>query len=101
MIKEIPVAEPMPLRTQDVELICKKIGSLINQQLNKAKKSIKLGQYQDLSVGLRDAGDWGMIVASVAAGHIRCVESLRDHISRLDTEARAPWFKILDTIQDR
>jgi hypothetical protein len=93
--------ESMEIREQDVALICKQMSTLINRELSSAKRAISAKQYQNLGVSLRDAGDWGMIVADVATGHVKCVASLRDRISRLDTEARQPWLKLLDRIQDR
>ena len=84
---------------KDRDLICQIIGAEILKEIKSAEKTIKAKDYQNITIGLNDAGEWALILLEVSCGKINCVETLRDRVNRLDTAAREPWWPILEKIE--
>ena len=83
----------------DRELIMQDIGPHILVACATARDAVEGRQWNDLGVGLADAGDWGMILSDIMRKDITTLEEVRDRVGKLDSSARTPWWDVLDRIE--
>lgn len=100
MARRVVVQTRTELDDADRELIAKEIGARILTECARAQQAIAQGVWNNLSIGLADAGDWGMILADVMRKDLTSVEEIRERVGRLDTAARDVWWDVLDQIEE-
>lgn len=100
MARMVVVQTRTELDDADCELIAQEIGARIQLACDTAQKAIAYGMWDNLNIGLADAGDWGMILADIMRKDLTSVEEIRERVGRLDTAARDVWWDVLDQIEE-
>lgn len=101
MAKRIIVKTETQLDDADRELIQQDIGAHILAECARAQQAVQGRQWDDLTIGLADAGDWGIILAAIMRKEINTLEEIQEHVGRLDTAARTPWWDVLERIESQ
>ncbi len=101
MAKRIIVKTETQLDDADRELIQQDIGAHILSECARAQQAVQGRQWNDLTIGLADAGDWGIILASIMRKEITTLEEIQERVARLDTAARTPWWDVLERIESQ
>lgn len=99
MARRVVVQTRTELEDVDRVLIEKVIGGHIKAACEKAQKAIAYQMWDNLNIGLADAGDWGMILSDIMRKDITTLEEIRERVGRLDTAARDIWWDVLDEIE--
>jgi hypothetical protein len=99
MARRVVVQVRTELDDADRELIMQDIGPHILVACASARDAVEGRQWNDLGIGLADAGDWGMILSDIMRKDITTLEEIRARVGRLDTSARTPWWDVLDRIE--
>ena len=99
MARRVVVQVRTELDDADRELIMQDIGPHILVACASARDAVEGRQWNDLGIGLADAGDWGMILSDIMRKDITTLEEIQDRVGRLDTSARTPWLDVLDRIE--
>jgi hypothetical protein len=99
MARRVIVQTRTELDDTDRARIAQEIGARIQAECAQAQRAIEQGVWNNLNIGLADAGDWGMILADVMRKDILTVEEIRERVGRLDTAARSVWWDVLDEIE--
>lgn len=99
MARRIVVQTRTELDDADRERIALVMGTRISTICAEHMRAIEQGVWDDLTIRLADAGDWGMILADIMRKRIMSVEEIRARVARLDTAARDAWSDVLDQIQ--
>ncbi len=85
----------------DRELIQQDIGAHILAECARAQQAVQGRQWNDLTIGLADAGDWGIILSAIMRKEITTLEEIQERVGRLDTAARTPWWDVLERIESQ
>jgi hypothetical protein len=101
MARRVVVQTRTELDDVDRERIAQVIGTAVCAICAESMRAIEQGVWDDLTISLADAGDWGMILADVMRKDLSSVEDIRARVARLDTAARDVWWTVLDEIESR
>lgn len=99
MARRVIVKTETHLDDADRALIAQDIGAHILAQCARARDAVEGKRWNDLGIGLADAGDWGMILRDIMRKQINTLEEIRERVGRLDTAARTPWWDVLEQIE--
>jgi hypothetical protein len=99
MARVVVVQTRTELDDADRDLIREYMGPLIKEECAQAQRAIDQGLWNNLNIGLADAGDWGLILADIMRKEIMTLEDIQARVGRLDTAARDAWYHVLDRIQ--
>lgn len=100
MARMVVVQTRTELDDADRDLIAQEIGSQISTICAESMRAIEQGIWDDLTISLADAGDWGLILSDVMSKDLTSVEEIRERVGRLDTAARDVWWDVLDQIAE-
>jgi hypothetical protein len=99
MARVVVVQTRTELDDADRDLIREYMGPLIQAECALAQRAIDQGLWNNLNIGLADAGDWGLILADIMRKDLTTLEDIQARVGRLDTAARDAWYHVLDRIQ--
>jgi hypothetical protein len=99
MARRVVVETRTELDDADRERIALVIGSQISTICAESMRAIEQGVWDDLTISLADAGDWGLILSDIMRNDLKSVEEIRERVGRLDTAASDTWWEVLDQIQ--
>ncbi len=99
MARRVVVETRTELDDADRARIALVIGSQISTICAESMRAIEQGVWDDLTISLADAGDWGLILSDIMRNDLKSVEEIRERVGRLDTAARDTWWEVLDQIQ--
>jgi hypothetical protein len=99
MARRVVVETRTELDDADRARIAQEIGTRISSICAQSMRAIEQDVWDDLNIGLADAGDWGLILSDIMRKDITSVEEIWARVGRLDTAARDAWWEVLDAIQ--
>lgn len=99
MARRVVLQVRTELDDTDRELIARDIGVCIKIECDHALRALQNKSWDNLTIGLADAGDWGVILSDIMRKDINTVEEIRERVGRLDTSARTVWWDVLEMIE--